>query len=103
MSTHRYLHLHHHRDVDEFADWCAERDLGIVAIDNVDGSMPIESTALPTRCVLLFGQEGPGLSDAALAAADMTCAITQYGSTRSLNAGVASGIAMYAWVTQHVD
>ncbi len=49
----------------------------------------------------MFGQEGPGLSDAALAAADMTCGITQYGSTRSLNAGVASGIAMYAWATQH--
>jgi len=102
MSTHRYLHLHHHRDVDEFADWCARRDLAIVAIDNVEGSVAIETAELPSRCVLMFGQEGPGLSDAAVAAADLTCAITQYGSTRSLNAGVASGIAMYAWVTQHV-
>ena len=103
MSTHRYLHLHHHRDVDEFTDWCRQRSLPVVAIDNVGGSVPIESAELPAHCVLMFGQEGPGLSDAALAAADMTCAITQYGSTRSLNAGVASGVAMYAWVTQHVS
>lgn len=103
MSTHRYLHLHHHRDVGEFTDWCRQRALPVVAIDNVEGSVPIESAELPAHCVLMFGQEGPGLSDAALAAADMTCAITQYGSTRSLNAGVASGVAMYAWVTQHVS
>lgn len=103
MSTHRYLHLHHHRGVEEFTDWCRQRALPVVAIDNVEGSVPIESAELPAHCVLMFGQEGPGLSDAALAAADMTCAITQYGSTRSLNAGVASGVAMYAWLTQHVS
>ncbi len=73
----------------------------IVAIDNVEGAVPIETTALPERCVLVFGQEGPGLSAAALDAADVVCAISQYGSTRSLNAGVASGIAMYAWAVQH--
>lgn len=101
MSTHRYLHLHHHPDVDALRAWSTERSLALVAIDNVDGSVPIESTDLPEHCVLLFGQEGPGLTPAALSAAAMTCAITQYGSTRSLNAGVASGIAMYAWATQH--
>ena len=103
MSTHRYLHLHHHADVDAFVIWAASEGLPIVAIDNVDGSVPIESTALPEHCVLLFGQEGPGVSNAALAAARATCAITQFGSTRSLNAGVASGIAMYEWCRQHVQ
>lgn len=102
MSTHRYLHLHHHVDVDAFVAWAAAADLPIVAIDNVDGSVPIETTVLPKQCVLLFGQEGPGVSDAALAAARAICAITQFGSTRSLNAGVASGIAMYEWCRQHV-
>ena len=101
MSTHRYLHLRHHVDVAAFARWAAEEAVPIVAIDNVEGSVPIEQVALPHRCVLLFGQEGPGLSTEATAAATMTCAITQYGSTRSLNAGVASGIAMYEWVRQH--
>jgi len=101
MSTHRYLHIHHHPDVTAFASWARDAGLPIVAIDNVDGSVPIEATALPEQCVLVFGQEGPGLSAEALAAADVVCAISQYGSTRSLNAGVASGIAMYAWAAQH--
>jgi tRNA G18 (ribose-2'-O)-methylase SpoU len=33
----------------------------------------------------------------------MTVSIAQFGSTRSLNAGVAAGIAMHAWVRQHAD
>ncbi len=74
----------------------------IVGVDNVEGSVPIESTRLPERCVLLFGQEGPGLTAEAQAASTLVCAITQFGSTRSVNAGVASGIAMFAWLQQHV-
>lgn len=101
MSTHRYQHVRHHADVTEFAEWADRDAVPIVAIDNIEGSVPIEATSLPSKCVLLFGQEGPGLSAAAISAAAITCAITQYGSTRSLNAGVASGIAMYEWVRQH--
>ena len=101
MSTHRYLQIHHHPDVSAFSTWTRDAGLTTIAIDNVDGAVPIETTALPERCALVFGQEGPGLSDAALDAADVVCAISQYGSTRSLNAGVASGIAMYAWAVQH--
>ncbi len=101
MSTHRYLRIHHHDTVEAFAGWADQRELPIVAIDNVERALPIESTSLPERCALVFGQEGPGLSPEALAAAHMVCAISQYGSTRSLNAGVASGIAMYAWAVQH--
>lgn len=102
MSTHRYLHLHHHEDVGGLVEWAASAQAPLVAIDNVTGAVPIESVALPRRCVMMFGQEGPGLSPEAIDAATMTCEITQYGSTRSLNAGVASGIAMFAWVTRHV-
>ena len=101
MSTHRYLHLHHHPDVNALAEWASDADLPLVAIDNVAGAVPIESADLPRGCVMVFGQEGPGLTPDAVAAAAMTCEITQYGSTRSLNAGVASGIAMYAWATRH--
>jgi len=102
MVTDRYQHVHHHPDFDTFGAWAHENALPIVGIDNIEGSVPIESTLLPEACVLLFGQEGPGLTEAAQAAAVMTCAITQYGSTRSMNAGVASGIAMYAWASQHL-
>ena len=101
MSTDLYLHVHHHPDVEAFLAWTRDEHLPIVAIETGDDAVPIEQTALPERCVLAFGQEGPGLSAEMLAAASMTCAITQYGSTRSLNAGVASGIAMFAWAMQH--
>ncbi|RLE17995.1 MAG: rRNA methyltransferase [Actinobacteria bacterium] len=101
MSTHRYQHVEHHADIESFAVWAQAKDLPIIAIENVDGSIAIETARLPKECILLFGQEGPGLSKQALAASSMICEITQYGSTRSLNAGVASGIAMYAWALQH--
>lgn len=102
MVTDRYLHVHHHATIDAFVEWARTCDLEVVGIDNLAGSVPIEGTALPERCVLLFGQEGPGLSEAARAAVSTVCSITMYGSTRSLNAGVASGIAMYVWAGQHV-
>lgn len=102
MMTHRYQHVDLHADVGAFAAWASSMALPIVAVDNVAGAVPIESTDLPEKCVLLFGQEASGLSDAALAASSLVCEITQYGSTRSLNAGVASGVAMFHWVTQHV-
>jgi tRNA G18 (ribose-2'-O)-methylase SpoU len=95
--------VHHHPDFDAFAEWAAVANLPIVGIDNIEGSVPIESTPLPRACILLFGQEGPGLTEQAQAVVEVTCAITQYGSTRSMNAGVASGIAMYAWASQHVN
>jgi len=102
MVTDRYQHVHHHPDFDAFADWAAGEDLPIIGIDNIEGSVPIESTPLPRAGILLFGQEGPGLTTQAQKVVEMTCAITQFGSTRSMNAGVASGIAMYAWAAQHL-
>ena len=101
MVTDRYQHVHHHPDVSALGDWAASQDLPIVGIDNLPGSVPLESTELPASCVLLFGQEGPGLSDAARERLDLVCSIAMFGSTRSINAGVASGIAMHAWIRQH--
>ena len=101
MVTDRYQHVLHHSTVEEFAEWARARTLPIIAIDNVPGSVPIETFPLPEACILLFGQEGPGLSPAAVAAADAVVEITQYGSTRSLNASAAAAVAMHAWITQH--
>ena len=101
MVTDRYLHVRHHEDVASLASWARSEGLTIVGIDNVAGCVPLEGTALPERTLLLFGQEGPGLSAEALAAADVVCSIGMYGSTRSINAAVASGIAMHTWVRQH--
>lgn len=101
MATDRYLPVRHHASVAAFAAWAADDEVPVVGIDNVDGADPIETADIPERCVLLFGQEGPGLSAEASACCGQIVAITQYGSTRSVNAGVASGIAMYAWTRRH--
>ena len=53
--------------------------------------------------MLLFGQEGPGLTPEAKAGAALTVSIAQFGSTRSINAGVAAGIVMHAWIRRHAD
>lgn len=103
MVTDRYQHLQHHADVDALMQWAAAADLTVVAIDNTPGCVPLETAELPKRCLLLFGQEGPGVSAQAQEAAVMTCSIAQFGSTRSINAGVAAGIAMHAWIRQHAD
>lgn len=101
MVTDRYLHMQHLPDVTELAAWCDAHDYDLVGIDNLPGSHPIEGVILPERCVLLFGQEGPGLTEEAQRAASTVLHITQYGSTRSINAGVAAGIAMHTWICQH--
>jgi tRNA G18 (ribose-2'-O)-methylase SpoU len=101
MVTDRYQHVLQHPDVAAFVTWATERELPIVALDNVPGSVRIEAWPLPERCVLLFGQEGPGLSAEALAAASTIVEISQFGSTRSINASAAAAVAMHAWVLQH--
>lgn len=97
MVTDRYQHVRHHEDVGALVAWAEAAGLPVIAIDNVDGSVPLHRAELPERCVLLFGQEGPGLSPEALAAASGVVEITQYGSTRSINAGAAAAIVMYEW------
>ena len=101
MVTDRYQHVVHHPTVDDFVAWASGEQLPLVGIDNLPGSVPIESVELPPRCVLVLGQEGPGLSAEIRSAVDVVCSISQYGSTRSINAGVASGIAMHTWIRQH--
>jgi tRNA G18 (ribose-2'-O)-methylase SpoU len=103
MVTDRYQHVRHHTSIDEFTEWARAAGLPVIGIDILEGALPIEETSLPEHCVLLFGQEGPGLSDEARAAVEYVCSIPQFGSTRSVNAGVASGIAMYEWVRRHGD
>jgi tRNA G18 (ribose-2'-O)-methylase SpoU len=103
MVTDRYQHVIHHEDVATFAAWAAERRLPIVAIDNVEGSVALDRSDLPERCILIFGQEGPGLSPEALAAASSVVEITQYGSTRSLNASAAAAVVMYDWARRYAS
>ncbi|HEU4546254.1 MAG TPA: RNA methyltransferase [Microlunatus sp.] len=101
MVTDRYLHVHHHPDVASFVAAMADDGYAVVGVDNLPGSVPLETSRLPERACLVFGSEGPGLTDELIEACERLVSISQYGSTRSLNAGVASGIAMHAWIRQH--
>lgn len=103
MVTDRYQHIEHHQDIPSFTAWAALHELPIVGVDILQGSRPLEGARLPKTCALVFGQEGPGLSDEMQRACDDIYHISQYGSTRSINVGVASGIAMHYWCQQHVD
>ncbi|HSL06621.1 MAG TPA: RNA methyltransferase [Pseudonocardiaceae bacterium] len=103
MVTDRYQHLRHHDDVAGLLAHAAAEGLTVVAVDNSPGARRLETASLPRRCLLLFGQEGPGLTAEAREGATLTVSIAQFGSTRSINAGVAAGIAMHAWIRQHAD
>jgi len=100
MVTDRYLHVHHHPDEESFLAWLDANDVVAVGVDNIPGSVPLETAVLPQHCCLVFGSEGPGLTDTLAAGCTQLVAITQYGSTRSLNAGAAAAIAMYHWARQ---
>jgi tRNA G18 (ribose-2'-O)-methylase SpoU len=101
MVTDRYQHIRHHETAAEFHAWAVSENLPILGLDNIEGSVPLETATLPKECILLFGQEGSGLSPDARLACDQLFEISQYGSTRSINVGAAASIAMHAWIVQH--
>ncbi len=103
MVTDRYQHVRHHATVPDLAEYLHGQGVVLLGIDNLPGSRAIETLELPQRCCLLFGQEGPGLSEPARGACDGTFSIAQFGSTRSINASAAAAIAMHTWVRQHAD
>lgn len=103
MVTDRYQHVRHHASIDELIVFARAEALPIVAVDNVPGSVPVDAEPLPHACILLFGQEGPGLSEEALTAADRVVEIRQFGSTRSINASAAAAIVMHEWVRVHAS
>ena len=107
MVTDRYQHELHHPTVADLVAWAASAGsegtgIPLIGIDNVPGSMPLETYDLPRECVLVLGQEGPGLTAGMLAACEVVLHIEQFGSTRSINAGAAGAVAMHAWVRRHV-
>lgn len=102
MVTDRYQHIRHHEDAQAFAQWAQDNGLTVIGIDNIDGSVPIEGFAFPRASVLVFGQESTGLTQPMQEVSQSVVHITQYGSTRSMNAGAAAAIAMHAWIVQHI-
>jgi len=103
MVTDRYQRLQHHDTTAELLAFASRSGLTVVAVDNVPGAVRLEEATLPRCCLMVFGQEGPGITDETRAGAALAVSIAQFGSTRSINASVAAGIAMHAWIRQHAD
>jgi tRNA G18 (ribose-2'-O)-methylase SpoU len=101
MVTDRYQHVRHHPRLEDLAAYAEEHQLPVIGIDNLPGSVPLETYELPAACVLLFGQEGPGLTAEAHAICSDVLSIAQFGSTRSINASAAAAVAMHAWIRRH--
>ncbi len=103
MVTDRYQHVRHHESAEAFAQWAQAAGLQVIGIDNIDGSIPIEGYEFPKDCVLVFGQEKAGLTPEAQTISTDILHITQFGSTRSINAGAPAAIAMHSWIVQHAQ
>ena len=105
MVTDRYQHVRHHDDVPSLAAYLhgLPAPVRLLGIDNLPGSLHLETADVPERVCFLFGQEGPGLSAAAREVCDGTLSIAQFGSTRSINASSAAAIAMHGWVRAYAD
>jgi tRNA G18 (ribose-2'-O)-methylase SpoU len=103
MVTDRYQHIRHHPTLAAFAAWARAEELPVLGVDNLPGSVAIDAYELPRRCALLFGQEGPGLSEEARSLSEAVLAIRQFGSTRSINAAAASAVAMHEWIRRHAE
>jgi len=99
MVTDRYLDVFHEPDVAGLLDWIEGQGttIPLIGVDNVPGSVPMETFVFPPTCLLVFGSESAGLSPQMQAACEAIVAITQSGSTRSINAGAAAAIAIWAW------
>lgn len=102
MSTEKYLQVYHHETPAAFGAWARANGLKIIGIDNIPGSVMLSNAELHADAVLVFGQEGPGLSSEMQQLCEYTVAIEQYGSTRSVNVGVASGIILYEWTRRYL-
>lgn len=102
MVTDRYQHVRHHPTIEDFLAWADSEGVAVIGIDIFPDSQQLETYDLPKKCVLVFGQEGPGLSPEIHEAAVATLSIEQFGSTRSMNAASAAAVAMHAWIRRHV-
>ncbi len=102
MKTDAYMHVQYHDSVESLMDYSKQNNKIVVAADIVPQSKPLGETSLPENALIVFGAEGPGISNEMLTVADRVIHVEQFGSTRSMNVGVAAGIVMYAWVQRNI-
>ena len=95
------MNVFHHKTVQDFIDWAKDNKFKLIAIDNQKGAKNLNNARLSKGSILVFGNESDGLSEEMIEACEEMIAIEQFGSTRSVNVGVASGILMYEFVRRN--
>lgn len=103
MCTDKYLEIVHWNDLSDFVKDQKERGREMVAIENnTERALPLSKKKFEKATTLIFGSEGNGLTKELIDEAQDVREIESFGSTRSVNVGVAAGIAMYEWARQNV-
>lgn len=101
MCTDKYLKIVHHANINDFLKTQEGREL--VAIENnTPRTKPLHDKKFIQNTTLIFGSENNGITPELLDKATDIRFIESFGSTRSVNVGVAAGIAMYEYVRQIV-
>ena len=101
MCTDKYLEILHHPTTQDFLKTQVDREL--VAIENnLGNAKPLHEKHFTPKTTLIFGSEGGGITKELLEKAHEIRFIESFGSTRSVNVGVAAGIAMYEYARQTI-
>ena len=98
VGTHHYTAVKYLDSYDCISS--LKKEYILIGIDNVEGSVPMESFNWPDNSLMIFGEESFGITKDVLAMCDKIVGITQFGSVRSLNAAVASGITMFDYTNK---
>lgn len=101
MCTDKYLEIVHHQTVEDFLQTQTGREL-IAIENNVERAEPLSKKHFAKETTLIFGSENSGITKELLSKAHDVRFIESFGSTRSVNVGVAAGIAMYEYVRQNI-
>ncbi|MBQ5812145.1 TrmH family RNA methyltransferase [Candidatus Saccharibacteria bacterium] len=101
MCTDKYLEILHHSTTADFLKTQENREL--VAIENnTRGAKPLHEKHFAPNTTLIFGSENNGITPELLNQTHEIRFIESFGSTRSVNVGVAAGIAMYEYIRQNI-
>lgn len=101
MCTDKYLKIVHHPSLEDFIATQNGREL--VAIENnTPRAKALNDKKFVQNTTLIFGSENNGITPELLRLATDVRFIESFGSTRSVNVGVAAGIAMYEYTRQNL-
>lgn len=100
MMTDKYLSMEYHASPAVFSSEMKQRRKYLYALENNTSSTSLYKVEFKKNAVIMVGQENDGISEELLKCSDEVISIDQLGSTRSLNVGVAAGIAMFEWARQ---